>query len=99
VPRVQLPPGCFGIETPSGKKYSAKPGGTIEVSQHVADRINKSTAGASGVLRGGELLALGTKRGRSCSSCRRIWQAWSTECPRCGNPTEADYESEEVDVL
>lgn len=96
--RVQLPPGCYGIEGANGKKYSAKPGGTLDVPQHVADRISKSTAGASGVLRGGELLSLGTKRGRLCRDCRRMWQAWSTTCPRCGEPTEADHESEEVEA-
>lgn len=87
--RVQLPPGCYGIETPSGKKYSARPGRTLDVPDHVADRIGKSTAGASGVLRGGELLGLGTKRGRFCEPCRRWWQAWSAQCPRCGEPTGA----------
>jgi len=98
VTRVQLPPGCYGVEGVNGQKYSARPGGTLDVPQHVADRISKSTAGATGVLRGGELLSLGTKRGRLCRDCRRMWQAWSTTCPRCGEPTEADHESEEVEV-
>lgn len=95
--RVQLPPGCYGIEGANGQKYSARPGGTLDVPQHVADRIKTSSAGASGVLRGGELLALGTKRGRWCSPCGRLWQAWSVQCPRCGESTEADLESKKVD--
>jgi hypothetical protein len=97
VTRVQLPPNCYGIEGPSGQKYSAKPGGTIDVPQHVADRIKNSSAGASGILRGGELLALGTKRGRWCDACSRWWQAWSMQCPRCGEPTQAELQSNEVD--
>lgn len=94
--RVQLPPGCYGIEGANGQKYSAKPGGTIDVPQNVADRIKHSSAGASGVLRGGELLALGTKRGRWCDACSRWWQAWSTQCPRCGGDTEAEPQDKKV---
>jgi hypothetical protein len=96
--KINLPPGCYGVEGANGQKYSAKPGGSIDVPQSVADRIKKSHAGVNGVLRGGELLALGTRRGRYCAPCRRWWQAWSTECPRCGEPTEAETETDEVNA-
>ncbi len=33
---------------------------------------------------------LGTKRGRWCAACCRIWNAWSHKCPKCGAQTEAE---------
>lgn len=86
--KVQLPDGCYGLEMASGKKYRAgKPGGAVEVSSSDAHYINTSWYGQSGVMNGSAQFALGTKRGRFCTACKRVWQAWSEHCPRCGQDT------------
>ena len=89
--RVQLPAGCYGIEAADGTKYTAKPGGHVEVSDRHAKAIQKSQHQTIGMLNGRQGFYIGTKKGRWCKGCRRLWQAWSIECPRCGGATDADY--------
>lgn len=71
-----------------GTKYSAKPGDTVEVSEHHAKTIKNSYYGTSGIMRGGSQFSVGTKIGRWCDPCARLWNAWNTDCPRCGATTE-----------
>jgi hypothetical protein len=89
VTRVQLPDGCYGLEMASGRKYDApRSGGTVEVDPADARYIGTSFYGQSGIMRGGEQFCIGTRKGRRCPECTRIWQAWSALCPRCNKPTE-----------
>jgi hypothetical protein len=70
-----------------GSKYTANPGDYVNVSEAHAKTISKSWYGKSGVMSGGQRLSFGTKKGRYCTECRRLWNAWNSECPRCGGET------------
>lgn len=85
--RVQLPDGCFGLDLPDGSRYSAKPGGIVDVAGTHADQINHSYYASAGIMRGVEAHHLGTRAGRWCRPCNRLWQAWTHTCHRCGTPT------------
>ena len=88
--RVQLPDGCTGLDMANGKKYTAeKPGGTVEVSSKDSRYIGTSYYGQLGIMRGGQAVTIGTKKGRWCGACNRVWQAWSANCPKCGDETHA----------
>jgi hypothetical protein len=87
-----MPPGCESLKfrptrSGPGKAYYGKPGGSVDVEPHHADQIANSRNGRLGIISGNPTLALGTRRGRWCVPCRFLAQAWSTECPRCGEPT------------
>jgi len=89
--RVALPPGCYGLSMPDGKKYdAARPGQTVTVEDHHAKQIQKSSNGHHGIVSGGASYAVGTRTGRRCTGCGFLAQAWSRECPRCGEPTESE---------
>lgn len=89
IARVQLPEGCYGLDLADGTKYTGKPGTKIEVSEDHARQINRSWYGSTGVMRGEEHLAIGTKRARVCTHCvpTRRWNAWNDTCQRCGEST------------
>lgn len=80
---MTLPEGCRGVDMASGQ-YTARPGDRIQVSPGNADIIRQRAAG----VRRGETFAFGTRRGRRCEPCGRLWNAWNASCPRCEMPTE-----------
>jgi hypothetical protein len=88
--RVNLPPGCGGFTSADGSRYDAKPGTSVEVSDKHAARLRTSANASSGLITVDPGTQIGTRRGRWCASCRRLWQAWSALCPRCGAPTEEE---------
>jgi hypothetical protein len=91
--RVRLPDGCTGLDMANGRKYTAeKPGGTVDVTARDARYIDTSWygQGQAGIMRGGPAFTLGTKTGRWCLPCKRLWQAWSSQCPRCGQATQPE---------
>lgn len=85
--RVQLPPGCMGLEMSDGTRYDAKPGGAVDVDDRHARTINRSSNGQLGLISTSRMYALGTRKGRLCTGCHFLAQAWSETCPRCGAPT------------
>jgi hypothetical protein len=89
--RVKLPSnGCSGLVSRlDGTRYDGKPGSTITIADHHAAEIAVSKRGDSnnGLLSLKEGFSFGTKKGRFCESCSRLWNAWSVVCPRCGNDT------------
>lgn len=86
--RVALPPGCFGLSMPDGKKYTAsRPGQTVTVEDRHAKQIEKSSNGHHGIVSGGMSYGVGTKGGRRCTGCAFLAQSWSHQCPRCGADT------------
>lgn len=89
MPRIQLPDGCYGLDMADGKRYSAKPGDYVNVSAGHAAAIKTSYYGQSGIMRGGEQFAVGTRAGRWCRACSpaRLWNVWNAQCPRCGHDT------------
>jgi hypothetical protein len=85
---VQLPDGCAGLDMANGVKYSAdKPGGHVDVSSADATYLNRSWYGQNGVMTGSPRYSFGTRRSRRCTPCKRTWNAWSAQCPRCGADT------------
>lgn len=91
MPRVNLPPGCYGIDFPDGTRYNPprRGAGHVQVSDRHADAIRRGWYGQAGVMVADEQHAMGTKTGRWCVACTpaRIWNAWNALCPRCGTPT------------
>ena len=89
--RITLPPGCAGFTTADGRTLKAKPGGTITLEDNDAKRLMRSQHASIGLI-SKQSFRLGTRDGRWCTGCRRLWQGWSLECPRCGASTmpEAD---------
>lgn len=89
--RITLPDGCRGVDMATGQ-YTARPGDSIQVSAGNAETIRQRAATA----RRGEQHAFGTKRGRRCPPCGRVWNAWNTRCPRCEGPTEEATDGEHL---
>lgn len=87
--RVRLPDGCTGLDMANGTRYDADAaGGTVDVASSDARYINTSWYGQSGVMRGAASFTFATKGGRYCPPCNRTWNAWSADCPKCGQPTD-----------
>lgn len=89
MPRVQLPPGCYGLEMQDGTKYNRHRDGSIQVSDRHADAIRRNWAGQTGVVVADEPHTIGTRHGRWCTNCQptRVWNAWNKTCPKCGAAT------------
>jgi len=88
--RVNLPPGCEGFNMQDGTRYAGKAGGTVEVAERHATAVQKQIGGDAGLAFAGFRGFLGTKKGRWCAACCRMWNAWSHSCPRCGEDTVED---------
>lgn len=87
--KVQLPPGCTGFDCKDGTKYTAsRPGGSVSVEDRHADSINTGQYGQQGLVSAKGALSFGTKRGKLCRACKRVWNVWNETCPRCEGPTE-----------
>jgi len=87
MPKVNLPEGCYGLSFEDGSKVDGKSGQPVEVTDAQASAIGKSWNNRSGVLNTNARLSFGTKKGKLCSPCKRMWNAWSDTCPRCGEDT------------
>lgn len=85
--KVNLPPGCYGFEAKDGTKYTAKPGGTVEVSDRHAKAINRGQFGQADFISAKGAQSFGTRSGQLCESCGRLWNAWNSVCPKCDVPT------------
>lgn len=90
VTTIELPPGCYGMEMPDGREINGRPGGKVDVPDHYVPAIQKSTAGVNGILTTGRSYALGTRRGRRCTGCGFLAQAWAIRCPRCESQTQEE---------
>ena len=92
--RAQLPPGCKSLAMEDGTTYNAaRAGGHVDVSDHHARYINAMGGnGDAGLVSASGGHYIGTKTGRWCTNCQpaRLWNVWSTQCPRCGAPTQAE---------
>lgn len=91
--RVTLPDGCTGIDMADGTRYTPRPGQEhIEVNPAHAAAIKSSRWGQMGLLPG-EAFTFGTRAGRLCAPCNRMWNAWTDTCHRCGQPTQETRQS------
>src|SRR5580700_10617851 len=87
MPKVTLPDGCMGLEFSDGTKVDGR-AGAAEVTETQARDIDHSWYRRAGVMRGGPAFSFGTKAGRACRPCKRVWNAWNSLCPKCGAPTD-----------
>ena len=89
--KVNLPPGCSGLDAKDGTKYTAnRPGGTVTVSDRHAKAINGGQFGEKGLVSAKGAQSFGTKVGMKCDQCNRVWNRWNTHCPRCGCETREE---------
>lgn len=88
MPRVTVPDGCKKLEMEDGTKYKAGAGGHVDVTDDHASALRRGWYGQAGVITG-QSYTLGTKTGRWCGACKRMWQSWSACCPRCERETVA----------
>lgn len=89
--RVNMPPGNSGFTMYDGTHYKDRPGGHVDVEDHHAPAINRMLGnGDAGLLSATGRHFIGTKNGRWCTDCRRLWNAWNDTCVKCGAPTVAE---------
>lgn len=86
--KVNLPPGCYGFEAKDGTKYTAgRPGGHVNVEDRHARAINQGQYGQQDFISAKGSQSFGTKTGKLCEPCGRLWNAWNSVCPKCGHDT------------
>jgi hypothetical protein len=89
--KIQLPPGCIGFTSADGTKSpEVRQGTSVTISDEHASRLRKSAHASIGMITVDPGTVIGTKKGRWCASCRRLWQAWSDFCPKCGEATQPE---------
>lgn len=81
MPRIQLPEGARAVD--SSGRYTARPGDQVTVSPGHAAAIHRYAQRRPT----GDRHSFGTRISRWCATCRRLWNAWNTTCPRCGAET------------
>lgn len=93
---VNLPPGCSGFNMQDGTNYKGRPGGTVTVSDEHAAAIRRQVGGDAGLTGHSSFRVLaGTKTGRWCQACRRLWNRWNKTCVKCGAETVPEAEMPE----
>jgi hypothetical protein len=86
--KVNLPPGCKGFDCKDGTKYTApRAGGTVTVSDRHAAAIESGQYGQQDFISGKGSQSFGTKKGRQCPDCGRVWNVWNAHCTKCGTET------------
>lgn len=90
VTRITLPDGVQTIAMDGTDRITGRPGDTVRVSPTQADAIRTHVANRTGPP-AGQRFAFGTRRGRTCPACHRLWNVWTLEC-RCGRPTEPEFD-------
>jgi hypothetical protein len=92
IARVQLPPGCTGLDMADGSRVNADRNGLVQVDDGQRSTIRRSWYGSSGVIDATEPHNIGTKKTRWCFTCQpaRAWNAWNKTCPRCGAATHLE---------
>ena len=88
--KIQLPPGCRGFDMKDGTRVTAaREGGTVTVDdRHASANAKSQFAGDGNLLTATGAVTLGTKKGKKCPSCSRLWNNWTTVCHSCGTETE-----------
>jgi hypothetical protein len=89
---VNLPPGCEGLNLQDGTRYSARKGGAVTVSDEHAAAVARFSGGDAAILDGRFRAFGGTRNGRWCQPCRRLWNAWNDACVKCGGETVPEAE-------
>lgn len=93
MPIVNAPPGMRQARMYDGTVYKAdRATGHMNVDNEAHARaINQMSGnGDAGLLNGAFRVFGGSKTGRVCPCSLTIWNAWTTECPKCGEPTQPE---------
>jgi hypothetical protein len=91
--RVQMPPGCVGFrDRNTGRSIDANRQGFVDLDDSDAKRLKKSFHSGVGLVSTEETFSIGTKKGRWCRSCNRVWNAWNKICSKCGADTIPEEE-------
>jgi len=91
--KVNLQPGCSGFNMQDGTSYTGRPGGHVTVSDEHAKAIRWNVGGDAGLTgHAGFRQFIGTKNGRWCQPCRRVWNRWNSVCVKCGAETIPESE-------
>ena len=82
-----VPPGCTGVELPSGKKLDANRQGKVTIDDARDEKwASKSVHAQNGVVM---RTALGFSHvkggGAECIACHFTGWKWQTSCPKCGS--------------
>lgn len=95
MPKITVPEGCNGLTMEDGTRYNANREGRVDMRSEHADVLSKSWYQSAGVMSASERVALGTRTGRTCTTCSptRRWNAWNTHCRICGSPTIKETDS------
>ncbi len=105
MPRINLPPGCYGFSD-HGEKFIAErgPGSYVNLedgSPQLKKLKNQDYASAGLVDAGPEKFVVRKgPEGRWCPHCpnNTIWHAWTKTCPDCGGTTVPESEMAEREV-
>lgn len=95
MPRVQLPPGCLGFRAADGVRIPAEAGAGSFANvddKYIPALRNNDYAQAGLVDAGPEKFFTKDVDGRWCKPCRRVWNRWNHECPKCGAGTVPEAE-------
>jgi hypothetical protein len=83
MPMVSLPAGVSRVDKNSN--YTAKEGDTVYVTDHQFKQIKERTTDPERKAVRSGTDSIGTRLGKRCVSCSRLWQIWTTKCHTCGN--------------
>lgn len=86
--RTKVPPGCVGFRTRDGRTIDKNADGSVTLEGRDEQLFKKSVHKGVGLVSTEETWTLGTKKGRYCKPCIRLWNVWNDVCPKCGKPTE-----------
>jgi len=75
-----------------GTRYSARKGQAVTVADEHAAAVQRYSGGDAAILSGQFRTFGGTKAGRWCQACRRLWNAWNDACVKCGGETIPESE-------
>ncbi len=90
MPYVNFPPGMRSLAFTDGlpPATASREGGRVELSDERARAVDAMTGnGDAGLVTARFRSYGGTKRGRVCSCSPTIWNAWTTQCPKCKSLT------------
>jgi len=81
---VNLPPNCYGITLPSGRKVNSDGAGHVRLSDGELRAVRGSETFKRGLIGSGAAYLRSGPAARDRTCCGRTMWEWETACPRCG---------------
>lgn len=81
MPKVFMPPNCYGVKAFDGTVYRTRPGGAVEINnpKHLKEILHDPQIAGDIVQERGMPLV----EGKTCTCGFEAFK-WQKECPRCG---------------